>query len=183
MTIYDDDGRTSNANLTGAGIVGLHEYATALIRSVEDLFEGTPAQRIGKLITDENGLQMTSASRYVLGSVLVAVDRTDERWGEHDLPGTPSVTDYAASVISHLQKRYSTPGVGATVSYTGTDMVAAAEAHYRAAAYMLEDTGDDFESTAEWKAVRAAEAHAEAAAGLLAMKLARYAFEPNRVLE
>lgn len=64
------------------------------------------------------------------------------------------------------------------MSYTGTDMVAAAEAHYRAAAFMLEDTGDDFESTAEWKAVRAAEAHAEAAAGMLAMELAKYAMTP-----
>lgn len=111
MTIYDDAGALRAAIDRDVEIADLRERATALIVSVEDLFEGTPAQRIGKLITDENGLQMTSASRHVLGSVLVAVDRTDERWGEHDLPGTPSVTDYAATVISHLQKRYSTPGV------------------------------------------------------------------------
>lgn len=54
-------------------------------------------------------------------------------------------------------------------------MVAAAEAHYRAAAYMLDNTGND--------PVRIAEAHAEATAGLLAMGLARYAFEPDRTLQ
>lgn len=60
---------------------------------------------------DENGLSLTQASLHVLISVLTAIDEKDERWGRQNLPGAPSVTDYAASVIEHLKIRYATPGV------------------------------------------------------------------------
>lgn len=61
------------------------------------------------------------------------------------------------------------------MSYTGTDMVAAAEAHYRAATTFLTGATNSPGASVEWQAMIAATAHAEATAGLLAMELARYA--------
>lgn len=59
---------------------------------------------------DENHLTLTRAALSVLAATLVAIDKTDERWGEHDLPDSPSVIDYAAGVVAHLRNKYSTPG-------------------------------------------------------------------------
>lgn len=64
------------------------------------------------------------------------------------------------------------------MSYTEQDMVAAAEAHHRAATTFL--TGADSPGTSvEWQAMLATTALAEATAGLLAMELAKYAESPG----
>lgn len=60
---------------------------------------------------DENHLTLTCPALSVLAATLSALDQTDEYWGQNEKAGVPSETDYAAIVISHLQKHYSTPGV------------------------------------------------------------------------
>lgn len=62
------------------------------------------------------------------------------------------------------------------MSYTEQDMMAAAEAHYRAAAAVLSVGG----TSVQQATMQAAMATADAQAGLLAIELAKYAGDPNR---
>lgn len=61
------------------------------------------AEKIGNALRDENGLLPTGASLDVLITTLVAIDKTDERW---DHAGVPSTTDYATSIVEHLDRSY-----------------------------------------------------------------------------
>jgi len=107
MTLYDDADALRN-ELTWIGSPKILQAAKALIDSVDELYEGTPAQRIGKILRDENGLSLTPAAIDVLVSVLATIDSLDETWGEKKLPGVPSINDYAANVIEVLRRRYAT---------------------------------------------------------------------------
>ena len=108
MTLYDDADALRN-ELVKIGSTDAHKAAEALIASVDELYEGTPAQRIRKLIRDENGLPLTAGAVDVLVSVLATIDALDETWGEKKLPGYPSINDYAVNVIEVLRRRYATP--------------------------------------------------------------------------
>lgn len=56
---------------------------------------------------DENGLAPTEGEMHVLLSVLASGELVNMNW---DMPGNPSVTDYAAHAIDYLQRRYLTVG-------------------------------------------------------------------------
>jgi hypothetical protein len=46
----------------------------------------------------------SEAAVAILATVLVAVDAVDKRWVGKQLPGTPSITDYAAEARARLRQ-------------------------------------------------------------------------------
>lgn len=106
MSLYDDAESLRRAIDNDAEISELRDHALALVESVDALMSGSPAQRIGNLLTDENGLSLTSASLHVLVDVLLAIEAEDERWGMKSLPASPSVTDYSAAIFDRLRREY-----------------------------------------------------------------------------
>lgn len=63
-------------------------------------------EKFRDILRDENGLLPTDAATDLLITVLLSTEKTDERWGNNDLPGVPSVTDYAGDAIRFLKHRY-----------------------------------------------------------------------------
>lgn len=79
-----------------------------LSQPVSEFLDMSAIDMISEVIAyhDPNGLRPTDSELDVIKAVLFALDRTDEHWSEHDFPGSPSVTDYAANAAVFLQKRY-----------------------------------------------------------------------------
>lgn len=111
MTVFDDAGALRAAIDRDVEISELREYASALVESVEQLIDGTQTERIGKLITDENGLPPTRAALAIVAHALMAADAVDEQWGNRNMPGAPSITDYGIATVKRLRAHCIPDGV------------------------------------------------------------------------
>jgi hypothetical protein len=104
MTLFDDNEAMRAAIKDDAEIGELRERAMQLVASVDELFEGTRADRIGEALRDENGLRPTAAALDVIMAVIRETERTDEHHGRKrtDSP-TPSLHRYSCDAERALR--------------------------------------------------------------------------------